>query len=75
LVAVFETGRVRSRDMRVAHSVAMVRDGRIVLDMGGETVEDGPLLPDVPAAAQVAAALAVRSARALEEETLRSDDG
>jgi cyanophycin synthetase len=75
LVAVFETGRVRARDTRVAHSVAMVRDGRIILDMGGEAVDDGPLLPDVPAAAQVAAALAVRSLRELQGETSGSDDG
>ncbi len=75
LVAVFDTGRVRPRDTRVAHSVAMVRDGRILLDMGGEAVEDGPLLPDVPAAAQVAAALAARSVRELEADTSGSDDG
>ncbi|HEX8211681.1 MAG TPA: hypothetical protein VF584_16020 [Longimicrobium sp.] len=70
LVAVFTTrDRVRARDTRVAHSVALVRDGRIVIDMGGETMDDGELLPDVPVAAQVAAALAARSLRQLNGES------
>jgi cyanophycin synthetase len=70
LVAVFATDdRVRARDTRVAHSVAFVRDGHILVDMGGETMDDGELLPDVPVAAQVAAALAVRSLRQLKGES------
>ncbi len=68
-VAVFATDdRVRPRDTRVAHSVALVRDGRILVDQGGEVVDDGPLLPGVPPAAQVAAALAARSLQGLKDE-------
>jgi cyanophycin synthetase len=70
LVAVFATDdRVRARDTRVAHAVALVRDGRIVVDMGGESTDDGEILADVPVSAQVAAALAVRSLRELRAET------
>jgi hypothetical protein len=75
LVAVFATDdRVRARDTRVAHSVALVRDGRIVVDIAGETTDDGAILPDVPVAAQVAAALTARSLSALKKDTSGSDD-
>ncbi|HEU0051896.1 MAG TPA: hypothetical protein VFQ39_01920 [Longimicrobium sp.] len=61
-VAIFSTGDdVSERDARVAHAVARVRDGRIVFE-GAEGEEDGGALTgDASPAAQVAAALAVRS--------------
>lgn len=75
-VAVFTTrDQVRARDMRVAHSVALVRDGRIVIDMGGETTDDGEVVPDVPLAAQVAAALAVRALKELKADSGSDDAG
>ncbi|HYW13509.1 MAG TPA: hypothetical protein VE871_16225 [Longimicrobium sp.] len=65
-VAVFSTGpRVSARDARVAYAVAMVRDGRIIIEALGETVDGGELLPEVDAHAQVAAALAVHALREL----------
>lgn len=61
-VAVFSTrDDVTGRDTRVAHSVAFVRDGRILLECGGTLQDAGPLEGGEPAAAQVAAALAVAS--------------
>lgn len=65
-VAVFsELDAVPARDARVAHSVAMVRDGRIVIETGGELSDAGPLVDGAGRAAQVAAALAVHSLREL----------
>lgn len=65
-VAVFSTGaRVSARDARVAYAVAMVRDGRIVIEALGETTDGGEMLPEVDARAQVAAALAVHALREL----------
>jgi cyanophycin synthetase len=61
-VAVFATDdRLTERDTRVAHAVAFVREGRIVIECCGEVDDAGPLEGDSPPAAQVAAALAVRS--------------
>ncbi|HEU0016412.1 MAG TPA: hypothetical protein VFQ45_22220 [Longimicrobium sp.] len=69
-VAVFTTGeRVTSRDARLAHAVAVVREGRIVIETPGETVDAGPMREEGSAEAQVAAALAVHSLRELEAET------
>jgi hypothetical protein len=63
-VAVFATDEdVTRRDTRLAHAVALVRDGRIVLESEGETHDGGELRPDAPADAQVAAALAVFALR------------
>jgi hypothetical protein len=65
-VAVFsELDAVPARDTRVAHSVAMVRDGRIVIETGGELSDAGALMEGADRAAQVAAALAVHSLREL----------
>ncbi|HEX2211200.1 MAG TPA: hypothetical protein VHG93_26185 [Longimicrobium sp.] len=65
-VAVFtEHDTLSARDTRVAHSVAMVRDGRIMIETGGELADAGPLAVGVDRAAQVAAALAVHSLREL----------
>ncbi|WP_420129666.1 cyanophycin synthetase family protein [Longimicrobium sp.] len=65
-VAVFsELDAVPARDARVAHSVAMVRDGRIVIETGGELSDAGALVDGADRAAQVAAALAVHSLREL----------
>jgi cyanophycin synthetase len=73
-VAVFSTADdVTERDTRVAHAVALVRGGRIVFEQGGETEDGGALRDDVPAAAQVAGALAVRSLEELRPEVLRKD--
>ena len=52
---------VTGRDARVAHAVAMVRQGRIVIETGMETLDAGALEGDGSPAAQVAAALAVAS--------------
>jgi hypothetical protein len=61
-VAIFATDDdVTGRDSRVAHAVAMVRDGRIVYECVGDVVDGGPLTGDASPAAQVAAALAVLS--------------
>ena len=59
-VAVFSTADdVTRRDSRLAHAVAFVREGRIVLECRGEVGDGGELHDDAPAAAQVAAALAL----------------
>ncbi|HEU4452064.1 MAG TPA: hypothetical protein VFR81_03355 [Longimicrobium sp.] len=61
-VAIFATDdRVTERDSRVAHAVAMVRDGRIVFECGGTSTDGGEIVDGVSPAAQVAAALAVMS--------------
>lgn len=58
-VAVFATDdRVSRRDTKVASAVALVRGGRIVLERAGEERDAGPVVADLPAAPQVAAALA-----------------
>lgn len=65
-VAVFSTrDAVPARDTRVAHAVAVVRGGRIVIESVGETVDGGELVADVDPRVQVAAALAVHSLREL----------
>jgi len=46
------------RDQRVAAAVARVHEGHIWLERCGDPQDAGPLRADVPAAAQVAAALA-----------------
>lgn len=74
-VAVFSTADdVTRRDTRVAHAVAVVRGGRIVVEIGGTETDAGPLLPDVPAAPQVAAALAAASLRETHPHLFRGDD-
>ena len=58
-VGIFATDDdVTWRDQRVAAAVALVRDGRIILEHCGDPWDAGPLDPAVPAAAQVTAALA-----------------
>ena len=58
-VAIFATDDdVTRRDQRVAAAVGLVRDGRIILEHCGDPWDAGSLDPEVPAAAQVAAALA-----------------
>jgi len=65
-VAVFTTeDAVPARDARVAHAVAGVRKGRIVIESAA-TTDAGELAPGVDARAQVAAALAVHSLKELE---------
>jgi cyanophycin synthase-like protein len=57
-VAIFATDDdVTRRDQKLARAVALVEDGRILLDTDCERRDAGPLRDDVPAAAQVAAAL------------------
>jgi len=73
-VAVFSTADdVTGRDSRVAHAVALVRGGRIVMELAGSTEDGGELDAEASPAAQVAAALAVRLLRELETE--READG
>jgi cyanophycin synthetase len=58
-VAIFATDDdITWRDQRVAAAVGLVRDGRIVLEHCGDPMDGGPVNPDLPVAAQVAAALA-----------------
>jgi hypothetical protein len=58
-VALFSAeGEASARDAGLADGVAAVRGGRIVAEHGGRARDLGPLRPGVPAAAQVAAALA-----------------
>ena len=60
-VAIFATDAdVTRRDQKVAVAVAFVEGGRIMLDRGERAEEVGRLRDEVPAAAQVAAALAAR---------------
>jgi Cyanophycin synthase-like N-terminal domain len=71
-VAVFSLrDAVPARDTRVAHSVAMVRGGRIVIESAGETADGGALRDDADPRAQVAAALAVHSLREIEADNGR----
>ncbi|MGQ0714319.1 MAG: cyanophycin synthetase family protein [Gemmatimonadaceae bacterium] len=68
-VAIFATDDdVTRRDKRVARAVALVREGRIVLESIERTADGGDLRPDAPAAAQVAAALAMFTIEGLEPE-------
>ncbi len=58
-VAIFAPdSNVTRRDRKVARAVAMVRDGRIVIETRGERTDHGTLRPDAPAGAQVAGAIA-----------------
>ena len=58
-VAIFATDDdVTRRDQKLACAVALVSDGRIILDTDCERRDAGPLRAGVPAEAQVAAALA-----------------
>ena len=66
-VAVFSAdGEVGGRDARVAHAVAELRWGRIVLEIGGISRDAGEITGDASPAAQVAAALAAAMLRELE---------
>jgi cyanophycin synthetase len=71
-VAVFSTrDAVPARDTRVAHAVAMVRDGRIVIETVDGDVDGGGMEPGVDPRVQVAAALAVHSLREMGAENVR----
>jgi hypothetical protein len=77
-VAIFSTADdVAERDARVAHAVAVVREGRIVLELPGSTEDGGELEGGASPAAQVAAALALLSLREMqnEESEERERDG
>jgi cyanophycin synthetase len=72
-VAVFATDNaVTMRDKRVAFSVARVEDGHIVLESAGTIADAGPLRADTPAAAQVAAALAMVAIQETRPELIAS---
>lgn len=59
-VVIFATDDdITQRDQRVARALARVRDGRIVFESFDRSCDGGVLRDDVPAAAQVAAALAM----------------
>ena len=63
-VAVFaETDDVSPKDLRAASAVALVRNGRIVLEHCRDPEDGGALNPDIPIAAQVAAVLSAYVAR------------
>ncbi|MFL5578371.1 MAG: cyanophycin synthetase family protein [Gemmatimonadaceae bacterium] len=65
-VAVFATDDdLTARDKKVARAAALVDGGRIVLECRGRTEDGGALRDDAPAAAQVAAALALFTMREL----------
>ena len=75
-VAIFATDDdITRRDKRVARALAMVRDGRIVLESFDRTGEGGEVSPDVPPAAQVAAALAMFTIEELEPERCQTITG
>ncbi|HEX8904653.1 MAG TPA: hypothetical protein VF771_07410, partial [Longimicrobiaceae bacterium] len=76
-VAVFSTADdVTGRDARMAHAVAQVRDGRIVMEFAGTTQDGGELEGGASPAAQVAAALAVHSLEELRAEAeIREREG
>lgn len=58
-IAVFAThDRVTRRDAKLARAIGLVRDGRIWIEGCGLDEDAGPLDPVLPAASQVAAALA-----------------
>ena len=58
-VAIFATDDdITWKDQRVAAAIGRVRDGQIVLEHAGDPWIAGPLRPELPAASQVAAALA-----------------
>jgi hypothetical protein len=58
-VAVFSTADdITARDKKVARAAAWVAGGRILVEQFEQTMDAGPLRPDVPAASQVAATLA-----------------
>ncbi|MEO8192595.1 MAG: hypothetical protein ABI681_02010 [Gemmatimonadales bacterium] len=58
-VAIFATDSdVTRRDRKVARAVALVVDGRIVIDWRAERTDHGPVRNDAPVSSQVAGALA-----------------
>ena len=71
-VAIFATDDdITIRDQRVARARALVRDGRIVLEAFDRSCDGGLLREDVPAAAQVAAALAMFAIEEVQPERCR----
>ena len=71
-VAIFATDDdITHRDQRVARAQAFVRDRRLVLESFDRSCDGGPLRDDVPATAQVAAALAMFTIDELQPETCR----
>jgi Cyanophycin synthase-like N-terminal domain len=68
-VAIFATNDdITRRDRKVARAFALVRDRRIELESFDRTADGGELRNDVPAAAQVAAALALFTIEEFESE-------
>ncbi len=69
-VAIFATDSdVTRRDRKVARAVAMVADGRIVVETRGKREDLGPIRDDAPVAAQVAGALAAYTLTELQPHT------
>jgi hypothetical protein len=69
-VVIFATDDdITRRDQRVARAMGLVRDGRIVLESFDRSCDGGALRDDVPAAAQVAAALAMFTIEDLQPAT------
>jgi hypothetical protein len=67
-VVIFATDDdITPRDQRVSRAIALVRDGRIVIESFDRSCDGGPLREDVPAAAQVAAALAMFTIEELQD--------
>jgi len=65
-VAIFATNDdVTLRDQRVACAVALVREGRVVIQSDDRTIDGGALREGVPIAAQAAAALAMFAIEAM----------
>jgi cyanophycin synthetase len=72
-VAVFATDDdVTVRDQRVACAVALVRDGRIVIEAYERTVDGGAVRDGIPVAAQVAAGLAMFAIQEMDEPTVQT---
>jgi cyanophycin synthetase len=75
-LAVFaDAERLSARDARDAHAAAVVRGGRMVLDCGGDSADGGPLRPGVPAAPQLAGALAVLALQRMQPDPRVEEDG
>jgi hypothetical protein len=67
-VVIFATDDdITPRDQRVSRAIALVRDGRIVIESFDRSCDGGPLREDVPAAAQVAAAVAMFTIEELQD--------
>lgn len=75
-LAVFTTDeRLPERDARAAHAAALVRGGRLALELDGRATDGGPLRPGEAAAPQLAGALAALALRQTQPDPQVERDG